>query len=838
MNAAPRVLCCLGLWTVLGVVASTPLSAEPTIVALSLRGLQSGAATSLTISGTELGPETRLLLPVPIAEQRLEGAAAANSVTLVVTLAADVPAGIYPLRVATPTGVSAAIPIAIDALPQLPFSDQIATLPVALHGAISGTTRLRSKFTGRKDQRIVVEVEARRLKGMLNPVARLYDSRDAQLAWSPALSSAGGDARLEATLPADGEYTVELHDALFRGAQPGHFRLKVGEFNYADMFFPPAAQRGAQVAAEAVATNLPADAKLTGQAVGNLAAPLATPSGVVFSGFRPAVLVSDNAEFTEPDSAGGPHAVPAAPVGISGRLNAPHEEDVYRLPVSPGSKLRFELFAERIGSPVDAVLSIRNEQNGQLAANDDRPNTVDPGLEFTVPAGVNALHVAVKDLSGASGRDFIYRLVVEPMDRPRVRVEAEVDRMVVPQGGVALLPIKVQRTGFNEALKLELPGLPVGVTATGTEIAPGVSKAIVTLTGGDAALSAALAKLAVNGGAAANASTEVLVGPDETIPAWLRDQLAVAIVGPPPMRLAWEQLPSDEKLSVGRALPLQVKLDRGADTVGSVRLALITSQIVPQRTVKKDNKDVQEDDPLRTLRLAESPTLPAEATFASLVLLAPPDLPKTPYDIAVRADHLSADGKTVLASVVTPALRLLAVEPPAEAPVALFEDEADFVAALDQGVGAAELASDVKYSGAASLKVTGQQKFNPALPGMSWKIREFPAAGEYRFVRFAWKKQGGEAIAIQLAHDGKFGPESDGQPTFRYHSGKPEVVFGGSLRVSDKTPDDWVVVTRDLFADFGEFTLTGLSLAPIDGDAAYFDHLYLGRGPGDFPAAP
>jgi hypothetical protein len=37
------------------------------------------------------------------------------------------------------------------------------------------------------------------------------------------------------------------------------------------------------------------------------------------------------------------------------------------------------------------------------------------------------------------------------------------------------------------------------------------------------------------------------------------------------------------------------------------------------------------------------------------------------------------------------------------------------------------------------------------------------------------------------------------------------------------------LVTRDLYADFGEFTFTGLALSAIDGQGAVFDHIYLGR---------
>ena len=43
-----------------------------------------------------------------------------------------------------------------------------------------------------------------------------------------------------------------------------------------------------------------------------------------------------------------------------------------------------------------------------------------------------------------------------------------------------------------------------------------------------------------------------------------------------------------------------------------------------------------------------------------------------------------------------------------------------------------------------------------------------------------------------------------------------------------------MVVTRDLFADFGEFTLNGLAFAAIDGEYALFDHIFLARAAADF----
>jgi hypothetical protein len=51
----------------------------------------------------------------------------------------------------------------------------------------------------------------------------------------------------------------------------------------------------------------------------------------------------------------------------------------------------------------------------------------------------------------------------------------------------------------------------------------------------------------------------------------------------------------------------------------------------------------------------------------------------------------------------------------------------------------------------------------------------------------------------------------------------------GAVVVADSAPTEWTVVTRDLFADFGEFNLTGLGFQVGEGGYALFDHVYLTR---------
>jgi hypothetical protein len=126
------------------------------------------------------------------------------------------------------------------------------------------------------------------------------------------------------------------------------------------------------------------------------------------------------------------------------------------------------------------------------------------------------------------------------------------------------------------------------------------------------------------------------------------------------------------------------------------------------------------------------------------------------------------------------------------------------------------------FSGACSLKVAGYQRFRETLPGWAYPVVGKPRPGEYRYLRFAWKKPDGAGVMLQLC--------AGGTDWGRYFSGSNAVGFQPALQLRPQVPRDWEVVTRDLFADFGQvpFTLTGMAFTSMDG-VALFDHIYLGR---------
>ncbi len=169
-----------------------------------------------------------------------------------------------------------------------------------------------------------------------------------------------------------------------------------------------------------------------------------------------------------------------------------------------------------------------------------------------------------------------------------------------------------------------------------------------------------------------------------------------------------------------------------------------------------------------------------------------------------------------------------------ETPLAkLYDEEGSFKDLLAYGQGQVLDARDAA-SGQAALAVSAVQRQSKTIPGWSFRIREKPKAGEYRYLRFRWRKprarksgagkvEGG--IMLQLAFSGRW--------KVRYLAGKNTVGYRPTIDLDTKAPEEWTTVTRDLWADAGDSTLTGISLTAMDG-TALFDGIYLARKKADF----
>jgi hypothetical protein len=180
-----------------------------------------------------------------------------------------------------------------------------------------------------------------------------------------------------------------------------------------------------------------------------------------------------------------------------------------------------------------------------------------------------------------------------------------------------------------------------------------------------------------------------------------------------------------------------------------------------------------------------------------------------------------------LAKVVSPtdAANVIAWLRQPDENVVLVDDNMDLISMLNEGAGKAEFESTDVHAGRVSLRIMPPQRFSAIIPGWKFPIREKPGLGEYRFLRFAWKAEGGDGIMLELAADGRWPPAD--KTTRRYFAGHNATGWS-AVQVSSTAPTAWTVETRDLWKDFGEFTLTGIA-PTASGGPVLFDRIELLR---------
>lgn len=667
---------------------------------MNIRGLQLGGSTTITIDGDDLGKAPKLLLPFP-AKQTLQPKSTDKQAIFEVTLDGAVPPGFHHLRVVSEGGVSVPAIIGVDKLPQKSLTKDAVELPVAIHGSVTGSTVAEVSFTGKANLKIIVEVEAERLSSKLRPVVHLYSPKKLQLAWSWPVPHLLGDTRLEAVLPEDGTYTVSIHDAEYAGQSPGFFRLKIGQWNYADGVFPPIA--GADTKQVELVGN--ANANLDLPMKRDPFAPLPWPAQGTWSGLRPFAETGTRPELTSGDSLAG--MLKVGSYAVTDRFTKPFEESRFRIPAAPNTKMKFEVFAERLGSPLDVALVIRDEKDNLIARAEDGPGTLDPVLEYTVPDKTTTVIVGVVETQGRVGPLSAFRLAVDPAGAnatPELRLFTPTSRISIPAGGRWVVPVFADRKGYFG---------PVSLSNGGT-IAADADGTLLTLSG---SIPEAAIQTWTGRGDGLVRPVFVKGHPLEKPQPWLATEIAVAPTGAKAadFTVDWRSLPDTAGLVPLGRLALPVKVTR-LDPAAPVRLTLLTSQKPPLVNNQPDvNKSIRAEKPVE---------LGAKVSDGELVALLPDDLPASSYDIAVQAELLSADKQRVLSTTFTPVKRL-----PVRLPLAVkLVSPAKFEVKLDPKMASAveikgEIVRSEGYAGEATTSLVGLPP-GIALPNVVVKANE------------------------------------------------------------------------------------------------------------------
>jgi hypothetical protein len=446
---------------------------------LSPRGAQRGKSFTLYLRGEGLLQNARVETTLPASFSRLTLSKDPTSpsgrvmradtmLPFLVSLKADAPLGVYPIRVVTDSGISNVLLFSVGGLPEveeaeaadprqsndLPANAQKISPPVLVNGKLTGPDVDNYSFHAAAGQKLVFEVEARRAGSAIDPAIEIYDAAGHEIARNDDAPSLGVDSRVEVTFPKAGEYRVAVHDSKFSSQEQNFYRLKIAKFDYADSIFPLGGPMDTEVTLSGGNLAKPVRVKAAGSWVsvpGSLALPLPFAR-------------SDKPELQAP--------VDTLPEGkvVNGRIVKAGAIDHYRMPVEPGQKWMFEITAATLGtSRLDAILTAYDKDGKKLASADDGSG-FDPMLPFTVPDGVHEVMLAVEDLLGRGGEAYGYRLEARHQ-QPDFVASLLTPFVNVPAGGTARINVLIQRRGYPGDLRVTIPNLPAGFKVAGGHVA-------------------------------------------------------------------------------------------------------------------------------------------------------------------------------------------------------------------------------------------------------------------------------------------------------------------------------------------------------------------------------
>lgn len=152
------------------------------------------------------------------------------------------------------------------------------------------------------------------------------------------------------------------------------------------------------------------------------------------------------------------------PAVVSGVIAEPRERHVFSFAAMQGQNVRVGCEARSLGFPLQARLTVTDEQGKVLAKGVPAAPRTDPSLVFTPPAD-GTYRLIVADEPGRGGPRFAYRVTVEPV-RPDFALSLATDTFAVPAGGSTEIAVAIdRRDGFAEPIEIAVVGLPAGVVA-------------------------------------------------------------------------------------------------------------------------------------------------------------------------------------------------------------------------------------------------------------------------------------------------------------------------------------------------------------------------------------
>ena len=382
----------------------------------------------------------------------------AETIDLRVTIARNAMPGDRELRVGARAGLTNPLcfqvgdfPESTEQEPNSPTAaqDLVLKAPMVLNGQIFPGDVDRFKLHGQKGQRLLVDARARRLipyladavPGWFQAILTLYDADGKEIAFADDYRF-HPDPHLQVEFPADGDYELEIRDAIYRGREDFVYRIAVTEASAGPTDYAPEPNEK-----------------------------------------------EPNDAWSEAESIQFPHQV-------EGRINRADDVDLFRFEGHADEEIVAEVFARRgLHSPVDALIKLVDAQHNTVAWNDDfmekdghlhlgaglLTHHADAYLQTRLPRD-GAYFIRMTDAQGHGGGEYTYRLRMSH-PQPDFALRVTPSSLNLPAGRTAPIEVHVMRwDGFEEDIELALVDAPPGFVLSGGRIPAGTDRIRVTLT--------------------------------------------------------------------------------------------------------------------------------------------------------------------------------------------------------------------------------------------------------------------------------------------------------------------------------------------------------------------
>lgn len=413
----------------------------------------------------------------------------ADKIMIRINIGSDVPCGLYDLRLQSPQGVSNMLPFEVSSYPNIMESgkstqhkpDEITSLPAVICGQVTPGGVDYFRFSARKGDKMVASVKGRTLvpyiadavPGWFQPVIKIVDSRGKEVAYSDDYKG-NPDPVIIAEIPDDGEYTLMIHDAIYRGRQDFNYRIQLGVIPYVTGRYPAYGRVGKKLKQDLEGVNLD-DSKVsitvkkegyhqvtytTGIGTSNAISFYALPKGVNLIQFPKSGKMLDR------NSA------------ISDSLSKEALVKEYTIPVVANQPITIELIGRRNGSSIDAVMKLKDGDGKIVAEADDKEDPrqglitfhADPVINYTPKYSEN-LVLEVSDLHRGYGKDYHYLLRMHNQ-LPNFNAFVSPANVSIPSGGTSSFHVDIEGKVKRPAY-LEIEGLPRGFTTSSLKLGAG-----------------------------------------------------------------------------------------------------------------------------------------------------------------------------------------------------------------------------------------------------------------------------------------------------------------------------------------------------------------------------